>query len=208
MNARNQKWLETTRRIQALARNGLSYGEGLFDLERYEEMDHLSTQLIADLGEESVESLPGLLTRELGYQTPKIGVRGMIFEGETLLMVQEKRDQLWAPPGGWADIGFSPAQITAVEVKEEAGLEVKVDRLLALYDGRLHEHPPRPEHIYKLFFLCQITGGNLQTGLETQAVQYCSIHNLPPLAPDKVTTQQIHQCYEISKDPNRPAFFD
>lgn len=202
MNERNDLWLEKVRRIQALARTGP------YDLERYQEIDQLSMQLMADLGQRPVATLETLLVREPGYQTPKVGVRCMIFDGDHLLMVRDKEDSNWAPPGGWGDIGFSPSEIAAMEVLQEAGLEVAVTRLLAVYDSRRHGHPPRPEHIYKLFFQCEITGGELHPGLETSEVVWFHRDKLPDLSLDKVTEEEIQQCFELKDSPGLPAYFD
>ena len=208
MNERNEQWLEKVRRIQALARTGLTYGTGPYDLERYQELDQLSMELMADLGQRPVETLETLLVREPGYQTPKTGVRCMIFDGDRFLMVRDKEDERWAPPGGWCDIGFRPSEIAALEVQQEAGLEVAVTRLLAVYASRFHGHLPRSEHIYKLFFQCEITGGELRPGLETSEVAYFHRNELPPLSADKITPIEIHQCFELKADPALPAYFD
>ena len=59
-------------------------------------------------------------------------------------------------PGGWADINEAPSAATVREVYEETGYHTRAVKLLALYDRRLHGHPPIVFHAYKIFFLCEL----------------------------------------------------
>ncbi len=79
----------------------------------------------------------GLFDQEVGYQTPKVDVRGVIFQDGKLLMVREVIDGGWTVPGGWADVGYSPSEIAAKEVQEEAGITVKPLRLLAVLEQEM-----------------------------------------------------------------------
>src|SRR6266851_5457984 len=78
-----------------------------------------------------------------------------------------------------------------VDVREESGYEAKAEKLAAVYDHNLHDHPPYPFHSYKLFFLCTLTGGAPQLSLETTAVDFFAENNIPPLSLPRVTPIQI-----------------
>jgi len=58
-----------------------------------------------------------------------VDVRAVVFnEKDQILLIQEKVDALWAMPGGWSDISYSPAEVAEKECFEEAGMKVKATR--------------------------------------------------------------------------------
>lgn len=129
-------WLDVAKRIQALAQNGLAYSDNKYDIERYEELRNLSMEIMAEYADMDMTKVKDLFANENGYQTPKVDIRAVVFQDEKVLMVRERIDGCWSLPGGWADIGFTPAEIAVKEVREEAGFEVKPLRLLAVYDKK------------------------------------------------------------------------
>ncbi len=201
-------WLEIAKRIQAIAQAGLTYAVNGYDQERYEELQNISLEILQNLTDEPVEKIRALFTNETGYQTPKVDVRSVIFEGEKILMVREKIDGCWSLPGGWADVGYSPKEIAVKEVQEEAGLIVEPVRLLAVFDKKCHPHPPSPWHTYKIFILCRVTGGQLEQGMETSDVGFFEENNLPELSQDRVTESQIRLLFEMKRDPTHEVAFD
>ena len=140
-------WLETAKKLQALAQSGLAYCNNQYDIERYEELRNISADIMAKYADIEIKTVKDLFCNETGYQTPKVDIRGAVFKDNKILMVREKLDGAWALPGGWADIGLTPMEVAVKEIKEEAGLEVKPIRLLAVFDKKRHPHPPSPYHI-------------------------------------------------------------
>src|SRR5262249_59433055 len=120
-----------------------------------------------------------LLRIEQGYATPKIDVRGAVFDANRVLLVREQSDGLWTLPGGWADVGESPAEAVVREIREESGFETQVCKLVALYDRNKHGHPPMLFHVYKAFFLCDLMGGRAAISHETSPVA-CFSRDEPP----------------------------
>ena len=110
-----------------------------------------------------------LFSQQTGYATPKSGVRGAVFRDGKILMVREKEDaDRWTLPGGWADVNESPAEAVAREVREEAGLHVRAYKLAAIWDRARHSHGvAQPFTVWRLFFLCEIIGGEARPGPET-----------------------------------------
>ncbi|MHC5826867.1 MAG: NUDIX hydrolase N-terminal domain-containing protein, partial [Nostoc sp.] len=41
------KWLEWAQKLQAIAQNGLTYSEGVFDIERYKQLQAIATEIMA-----------------------------------------------------------------------------------------------------------------------------------------------------------------
>lgn len=192
-----ETWLEFAKKVHAIAETGLTYKNNEYDIERYEQLKELSFKMISRLSNEPVEIIQALFGNERGYQTPKVDVRGIIFEDDKILMVREKADGCWTLPGGWADVGLTPYENVIKEVREEAGILVAPIRLLAIFDKRCHEHPPSPWYSYKIMVLCRQTGGKLEAGSETSDVQYFTKNALPPLSSERITQGQIDIIYKL-----------
>jgi ADP-ribose pyrophosphatase YjhB (NUDIX family) len=202
-------WLKWAKQLQAIAQNGLTYAEDPFDEERYRQVQQIAAEMMAAGSEADIGTILNLFSNEKGYATPKVDVRGVAFRNDAVLLVKEHSDGHWALPGGWADVGESPAESVAREVYEESGFEVQVRRLLAVYDRSKHAHwPPFPHHVYKMFFLCEITDGKASTGMETASVGFFRADEIPPLSVTRVTPAQIARMFEHAHHPSWPADFD
>ena len=161
-------------------------------------------------GSDSVraESLVELFQRNFGYATPKVDVRAAVFHKGRVLLVKERVDDAWTLPGGWADVGDAPSVAALREVREESGYAATVKKLAAVYDRELHDHPPYPFHAYKLFFVCELTGGKPRTSIETTAVDFLAEDSIPPLSLSRVTPVQIRHMFDHYRHPEWPASFD
>ncbi|GEO04288.1 putative ADP-ribose pyrophosphatase YjhB [Adhaeribacter aerolatus] len=201
-------WLEFAKRVQALAQAGLTYAENSYDQERYQELSEISVAILAELSGEEVPRIKDLFTNEIGYQTPKTDVRAVVFKDGKILMVREKIDNCWSLPGGWADVGFSPGEVAVKETREEAGLEVKPTKILAVLDKKCHPHPPSPYHTYKIFILCETIGGTLQEGSEILAAEYFDRTELPELSTERGTVSQVQLMFEFLDNPAKATVFD
>jgi ADP-ribose pyrophosphatase YjhB (NUDIX family) len=204
------EWLDWVRRLQAIAQSGLTYAMDPYDVERYEQVRKISAEIAASRSEAAADHIDALFGGESGYATPKLDIRAVVLdEGEAVLLVKEKEDGLWTLPGGWVDVGESPSESVEREVKEESGYEVRAVRLLALWDMDKHPHPPRPFHIYKLIFQCELLGGDpLRASTETEEVGFFSKDALPELSLVRVTPQQIERLIELATGIEGPAAFD
>ena len=200
--------LRIVKRLQAIAQAGLTYGESKYDLERYEELRALAVELAAIYGDAEPAKARGIFANETGYQTPKLDVRAVCFREGKLLMTREEVDGKWTPPGGWADVGYSPFEIAVKEAREESGFVVEPKRLLAVLDKEKHAHPPSIHHTLKLFVLCEIVGGEAETGTETTGVGFFAEDDLPPLSEDRITPEQIALLFEFYRNPGKPTVCD
>lgn len=205
--------LHLAQRLQALAQAGLLYSQNVFDTERYTEVQALSLELMASLTGQPAALLTTLFAEEVGYPTPKVDVRAVLFRGtDEILLVQEKLDGgRWSLPGGWADVGLTPFEVAVKEAREETGLETEAVRLLALLDKKQHPHPPQPWYIYKAFVLCHVVGGELQNNtVETTGVRWVPRAELAQLelSLDRVTLSQLELMLEFARQPERPTLCD
>jgi ADP-ribose pyrophosphatase YjhB (NUDIX family) len=203
------KWIDWAKRLQAIAQNGLTYTENHFDVERYQAVQQVAAEMIAEGSGKELQQVLDLLSGEEGYATPKVDVRGIVFRDDELLLVKEWSDKRWTPPGGWADVSESPRESVVREVYEESGFRTRVVKLLAVYDRSKHPHyPPFIHHVYKMFFLCEITGGTAQPSAETLDVGFFPRHEIPDLSISRVTPLQIERFFEHHEHPEWPTDLD
>lgn len=204
-------WLLWAREIQALAQTGLTFTQDKYDHERYERLRTLAAEMIAQHVGVPARSIETLFAGQTGYATPKIDVRGAVFKRDQILLVRETSDgDRWTLPGGWADVNESPSESVIKEVREESGLEVRVNKLVAVWDRSKHPHTPSyPFHIWKLFFLCEIMDGKPQRGTETSEVAFFGEDELPSdLSVSRVLLPQLRRMFEHIRRPELPTEFD
>jgi ADP-ribose pyrophosphatase YjhB (NUDIX family) len=204
----NYDWLLLAKKMQSIARAGLTYSENPYDIDRYEQLQQLAAEILHHYTETDMEIISDLIRSEKGYLTPKVDVRGVIFRDNEILLVREKIDGNWSVPGGWADVGLTPFEVAEKEVWEETGLMVKAIRLLAVLDKKCHDHPPDFYHVYKLFVFCKETGGALSGGLETSDAAFFTQDNLPSLSKNRITREQIDLLFEYKNNPDKETICD
>jgi ADP-ribose pyrophosphatase YjhB (NUDIX family) len=203
------RWLEWSRRLQSLAQNGLTYCKDPYDEQRYNELRSIAAEIMAaGAGLKESTSVLERFKFEEGYATPKIDIRAAVFKDDKILLVKERSDGLWTLPGGWADVGDSPSLAAIREVKEESGFDVVVKKLAAVYDRDKHDHPTIQHHVYKIFFLCELSGGRAAESVETSGVDFFAEGNLPPLSLTRVIEPQVHHMFEHHRNPSLPTSFD
>jgi len=198
-------------KLAALAQDGLTYGADEYDLDRYRQLSQLAVELFSVLSGQPAAELALELGRDSGYATPKIDVRGAIFDDqERVLLMREKADGRWSLPGGWADPGDTPSAAVTREVLEETGYHSSAVKLIACWDRERQGHlPPLPVHVYKLFFLCRRDGAvQPPAALETLEVGWFGLDALPPLSLGRVNRRQLGRALAHHRDPSLPTEFD
>lgn len=191
MEARVLQWAD---RLRAIAQTGIAFSPSRYDVERYEEILKVSAEMesaaeghAAD--PQFVASIFERLRADVGadvqgYVTPKVGAGAIVFNAhDELLLIDRSDGRGWFPPVGFADVGYTPAQIAVKETREETGLEVTPLRLVGIYDNRLQGGNPRI-HLYRILFYCRLDGGELRPHpLEAKSAGFFAADKLPqPLA--------------------------
>ena len=202
------KWLEWTQKLQAIAQNGLTFSENVFDIERYKALRAIAAEIMATYSNVEHRFILDLFAQEVGYATPKVDVRGVIFREHKILLVKEREDGCWTLPGGWADVGDSPSEVAVREVYEESGYQTRAVKLLAVYDRNRQGHPPHPDYVYKLFFLCELVGGSPSPSIETEEVEFFAEDAIPELSLGRVTPAQMTRLFQHHRLPDLPTDFD
>lgn len=203
----SEPWLDWAVELQSIAQAGLYYGKDRFDRERYQRVREIAAQMLSHKTGISPEKVQDLFCCETGYQTPKLDTRAAIFQDEKILLVREN-DGRWSLPGGWVDVNVSVKENTVKEVREEAGLEVTADTVIAVQDREKHNRPRYAWKVCKIFVLCSLVGGHFTPNIETTESAYFALEDLPPLAEQKNTREQIEMCFAAYHDKNWKTLMD
>lgn len=204
----NDKWIDFAIRIQSIAQAGLQYGKDKYDKERYEELRKISAEMISAKTDIPIDKVYHIFCNETGYQTPKVDTRAAVFVDGKILLVHENNGT-WALPGGWCDVDQSIASNTVKEVKEETGLNVFVEKLIAVQDWRKHNVTNYAYGVVKIFSLCKYKSGKFENNIETTEIRFFEKTEIPEnLAVEKCTKEQILMCFEAFENPTSPTIFD
>jgi len=203
------QWLTIAREVRAIAQTGLAFTADGFDHQRYQRLRELAARLMAQGSSSEHESILQLLRQEKGYATPKVDVRGAAFVDGRVLMVREISDGKWTLPGGWADVNQSAGECVVREIAEESGFQARALKMAAVYDYQRSGHPPHHiDSIYKMFFICEITGGAARVSDETSEVAFFPREELPPLSLGRTTAAQIDRMFHHGEHPELATDFD
>ena len=207
MGEHNLKWLNWAKEIQSIAQNGLTYTKDIFDKERFERLREISAEIMSLYSELPVQKIKYLFCNEEGFQTPKIDTRAVIFKDNKILLVKEK-DGRWSLPGGWCDFDQTIKTNTEKEVLEEAGLNVKAVKIIVIQDRNKHNKPIYAYNVCKFFVMCEVIDGYFKPNMETIESAYFSKNEIPLMANEKNTKEQIEMCFQAKDSKNWTILFD
>jgi ADP-ribose pyrophosphatase YjhB (NUDIX family) len=207
MNHQTSKWIDWAQEIFSLSQAGLAYSQNPFDLGRYKRLQEITAEIIANQSDIAKESVLKSFSMQAGYITPKVDVRGAVVQEGKILLIQERADGKWAMPGGWADLGNSPASVAEREVWEESGFRVKAEKVVAVLDANRIE-PFEFYHAYKIIFLCKLLEGEPRTSYETLAVDFFDPDHLPPLSSYRTNETMLQEVFAHVENPDRRTVFD
>jgi ADP-ribose pyrophosphatase YjhB (NUDIX family) len=202
------QWLSIASELRAIAQTGLTFTADRFDRRRYERVRELAAAMLAQGSGGDQGVILGILLEDKGYATPKVDVRGAAFVDGRVLLVREISDGKWTLPGGWADINQSAAECVVREIAEESGFEARTLKLAAVRDYQKSGHPRNVDSIYKMFFICEITGGAARASDETSEVAFFPRDALPPLSLGRTTAAQIESMFHHAEQPELATEFD
>lgn len=202
------RWLHWAREIQALSQTGYHYAENDYQRERYHRLSDIAAEIMSAYAGLELEPLAGLFQKQTGYATPRVDVRGAVFDRGRLLMVRERMDNGWTMPGGWADVGDVPSHAAEREVYEEAGFRVQARKVIGVYDAN-RTGPLEIFHAFKVIFLCDLIDGEARTSSETSEVAFFGPDEIPqPLSGERTKARHIRDAFAANNDPGLPTQFD
>jgi ADP-ribose pyrophosphatase YjhB (NUDIX family) len=186
LEAQLARWSES---LAAIARTGLAFTQNLYERERYEEVLHVAADIKAAFEESNeLRRERGHFVQEWmdnigegipGYVTPKVAVGAIVGnDAGEILLVKRVPSGVWLYPTGWADVGYSAAEVVVKEVREETGIEAEPVQLLGVVDGMRMGFSKFG--MYMLLFHCRATGGELNPHpLETDGCGWFAKDQLP-----------------------------
>lgn len=204
----NPRWLDWAREIQSLAQTGQAFTRSYYDRLSFCRLSGIAAEILAEHSQLDVQGAKRVFSLEPGYATPKVDVRAAVVREGRILLVQEKADGKWAMPGGWADVGDRPSQTAERETLEESGFTVRATKLIGAFDANRGHKANMFFHAVKLIFLCELLGGKAAESMETLAVDFFDLHNLPPLSEQRTNQRHLEEVRAHLRDPLRPAAFD
>lgn len=207
MNTQPPKWLEWAREIFSLSQSGITYSGNQYDIDRYRRLQEITAEMIASQSDMPKESVQESFSMQAGYITPKVDVRGAVVRDNKILLIQERADDKWAMPGGWADLGNSPASVAEREVFEESGFHVKAEKVVSVIDANRIQ-PLEFYHAYTIIFLCKLLDGEPRISHETLAVDFFELNKLPPLSVYRTNEDMLREVFAHVQAPARPTAFD
>ncbi|MBN1146229.1 MAG: NUDIX hydrolase [Anaerolineales bacterium] len=202
------RWLEWAREIQALSQTGLHYAENEYQRERYQRLCEIAAEIVSEHSQLEYVPLVDAFRAQIGYATPRVDVRGAVFQDGKLLLVRERQDGGWTLPGGWADVGDVPSESAEREVWEEAGFHVKARKLVGVYDAN-RIAPLELFHAFKLVFLCDLIDGQARPSNETSEVAFFGLEEIPAaLSRERTKPRHIRDAFQAFEDAAFPVVFD
>ncbi len=157
------RWSEA---LAGIARTGLAFTESLYERERYEEVLNVASDIHAKISDSSnseekvTEWMKSVGEGVSGYVTPKVAIGAVVGnEDGEILLIQRSDSGVWLFPTGFADIGYSAAEIAEKEVFEETGMHVEALRIISILDGVRAKFTRMP--LYSIVFHCKVVGGEL-----------------------------------------------
>jgi ADP-ribose pyrophosphatase YjhB (NUDIX family) len=204
-------WLIWAREIEAIARAGLVYSRDPYDLDRFKALRRLAARIMQAHTSADLARIEALFESETGYATPKVGVRGAVFDDSgRILMVREVVDShRWTLPGGWADVNQTPAQSVVREVFEESGYRVRPVKLAAVWDRARQALPATAFSIIRMFFICALEGGTPATSLETSEIGWFNEDAIPQdLSLVRTSPHHISRMFAHWREPALATEFD
>ena len=116
-----------------------------------------------------------------------VGTAAIVRDKAGRILLQHRSDTLlWGLPGGGLEIGERVDTAVKHEVSEETGLDVEVERIIAVYsDTRFDVAYPNGDRVkvVAIIFECHASGGTLQPdGIESLDVGFFAANELPPMA--------------------------
>ncbi|HET6795348.1 MAG TPA: NUDIX domain-containing protein [Acidimicrobiales bacterium] len=158
---------------EALVRAGaeaMAFTDSLYEHERFEEVLRVAGDIRGAAGGSSpaadldpvFEWLRSDRHRPDG-NVPKVAVGAAVGNGRgELLLIRRADSGVWLYPTGWADVGYSPAEVAVKEVAEETGIEVEPVRLIGVLDRLRPVSGGKSWGFYSLLFHCRAVGGTIR----------------------------------------------
>lgn len=121
-------------KVLEISQVGLKYSKDQYALDNYGALRDLTNDYLSHVDDIKKENLHVFKTDV--YPTPNVSVRTIFLseDKKKVFLVREASDGGWSFPGGWTEIGLTPASSAKKEVWEEAGSDCDILRMVGVMD--------------------------------------------------------------------------
>lgn len=158
----------------------MHYSDNPFDRARYEHLLEIASHEYARFSSLDASEIRSRFDAEIGYQTARVGCDAAVFDGEDrLLLVRRTDDDKWGLIAGWVEPNEAPASTAVRELREEVGVEARVDALVGVFfrPAHVNEHP---HGTVSVVYLCSIIRGELRAQPhEVREIAWRDIDEIP-----------------------------
>ena len=120
-----------------------------------------------------------------------------LFKIRRFAWLEDKERILWALPGGFGEVGYSPKENIRKEVQEETVFSAEVGSLLAVFDTNRFQL--QNKQYAKFVFDCHYYDGRFQENQEVAELGFFDISALPPLSEKRITKEQMEILWQVYK---------
>jgi 8-oxo-dGTP pyrophosphatase MutT (NUDIX family) len=129
---------------------------------------------------------------------------GAVFDATNrILLVRRADNDKWALPGGKIELNESVLQAVEREIREETGLQVKVQSLIGVYSDPEHIIAYPNGEVRRQFFLlcrCDLSSGSLATDSESTAIGFFSKEETATLNLSPSQRQRIDDAFLVNSN--------
>ena len=135
---------------------------------------------------------------------PIVGVGAVVIDGDRVLLVRRANEPLkgeWSLPGGAVEVGETLEAAVAREIREEAGLDVRVGPIVEVLDRiRLDPDGRARYHFVLVDYLCRPTGGAVACASDAEAALWASLEELTQYGVAEPTIAVIRKAFALTRD--------
>jgi ADP-ribose pyrophosphatase YjhB (NUDIX family) len=129
----------------------------------------------------------------------------IVVDGRGRILLHRRTDnEYWSIPGGAMEPGESIAETVVREVREETGIDVRVEKLLGVYSNPRHVVAYDDGEVRQQFsvcFLCTAVGGELTTSSETSEARFFELVDVDALSMHPSIRLRIQHYAENRPEP-------
>src|SRR4051812_33371250 len=121
-----------------------------------------------------------------------------------ILLHKRTDNEYWSIPGGAMEPGETIAETAVREVREETGIEARVERLLGVYSNPHHVTVYDDGEVRQQFsvcFLCRAVGGELATSSESSEVRFVALDDVDALSIHPSIRLRVQHYAESRSEP-------
>jgi ADP-ribose pyrophosphatase YjhB (NUDIX family) len=193
--------------IRAMSNTGLAYSKDPYDIDRYQKLLRLASELLSMAATQPLDEIERVLLADVGLKTPLTGVDTAVFnEAGEVLLIRRADNRKWAMPGGASEVGELPAANAAREVWEETGYRVSITHVLGVFDTARHDG--RHRQGYLLLFTGKVIGGEATVSNETLEVRWFALEDIPWEELSHGHLDRLRHAIRWYREPATPAYFD